>query len=140
MTPADRIRVCAKCGTKVYFDNGMVTFACLCGESGWKWMDVLTPTEEEKYVRDRLDFVRVLHDGEIRLLEEMGPWFYNWHEAYLFTLGREKQIARCERGIGLLKEVLPGDMRHDAEETIIAGEILAREQAALAERKKGWKG
>jgi len=113
--------------------------------------NTMKPGEEEKYVRAHWESPHWTHipgygwvvqnysDGATFLASYLRTKKLATHAAYLFTVERKKQIARRERGIGLLKEVLPGDGWHDAEEVVIAGEILAREQAALAEMKKGWR-
>lgn len=40
-------RVCAECGEWVYYDNGDVTFHCLCS-AGWKWVEIQMEHEEPK--------------------------------------------------------------------------------------------
>ena len=53
---------------------------------------------------------------------------------------REKQIAARERAVSLLKGMLLHPMaKHYDEDADTLREILAREQAALAELKKGMK-
>lgn len=36
-------RVCAKCETWVYYDNGDCTFHCHCHDAGWKWSVPVDP-------------------------------------------------------------------------------------------------
>lgn len=64
----------------------------------------------------------------------------DWHTAAEFTIRRQEEIRRRTIGLGLLKECMPGDGWHSAEQVVIAGEIYTREQAALAELQRGWKG
>jgi hypothetical protein len=144
------IRSCETCDW--IRDNGLIKAGC-CDPANdcsglpdfdhWRKKQ-LTPAEEQQYVRDHWKFVF----GQERyvciywsdfMTSNSEIFSGSWHEAYLFTLEQEKQIARREKSVGMLKECLPGDGWHDAEEVVIAGEILAREQAALAEMKKGWR-
>jgi hypothetical protein len=59
--------------------------------------------------------------------------FNSWHAAYLFTKRREAEIADVEEEIGFLGG--PYCLECPSVER-----ILAREQAALAGLKRGWKG
>lgn len=59
--------------------------------------------------------------------------------AYEFTIQRQEEIRRRTIGLGLLKECMPGDGWHSAEQVVIAGEIYTREQAALADLQRGMK-
>ena len=156
MTP-EIIRSCETCDWRrdtIFIKGGCCDPANDCsGLPGFDhWIKKqLTPAEEEKYVQSHWSSPHWTHipgygwvvqnysDGMTVLASYLRTKKLATHAVYLFTVERKKQIARRERGIGLLKEVLPGDVWHDAEEVVIAGEILACEQAALAEMKKGWR-
>lgn len=112
-------------------------------------MKQFTPVEEEAYVRARWNSVRFkpVDAGLSYRVTMSGAWIETIgnlndaaHAAFLFTKQREAEIHRREISIGLCKECLPGDGWHDAEQVAIAGEIIAREQADLAELRRGWKG
>jgi phage terminase Nu1 subunit (DNA packaging protein) len=94
----------------------------------------MTPAEEEAYVRAR--WIRVTNHGAYIVIRNVFRFcsesFIDWHAAYLFTVQREAEIADVKEEIELLESLSITDYRRG-----IA--ILAREQAALAELKKGWK-
>jgi hypothetical protein len=97
----------------------------------------LTPVEEEEYVRSRWNDVMEDHEGWLFLGCHDGDDHscLNIHEAFLFTVQREADIADIQAEIAWLewpstKNNSIGDLRE---------RILAREQAVLAELRRGWK-
>jgi hypothetical protein len=109
----------------------------------------LTPAEEEAYVRARWEGTVVRLRDSTTMDKGCGlllggthgiyPWTENWstvwHAAYLFTRQREAEIAQRERGIAWLGNLLSGI--HQVPDEVV--DIIAREQTAIAELKRGTK-
>ena len=106
----------------------------------------------EKFVRDHWEsvnwgmrdlagknFAVIVYDDDVGTGFTGNTQSEAWKSAAKFTRERLKQIYRMDIGIGLLQECLPGEGWHNDDDVLIAGEILAREQAALAELKRGMK-
>jgi hypothetical protein len=88
----------------------------------------MTPAEEEAHVRSSWVDAEVLSSGEI-VIDRL---IYSRHSAFLFTKQREAEIADVEEEIGFLGG--PYCLECPSVER-----ILAREQAVLAELRRGWK-
>ena len=122
----------------------------------------MTPQEEREYVESAWTAIR--NDGTRRHpdLELGGTWIPRsdaewdeaWHAAYLFTVERQRQIAEVKEEIVVLKPFAEGRTEEAlttmpvwANDTIPAllaagraiQRTLLREQAALAELKRGLK-
>jgi hypothetical protein len=106
---------------------------CMCPECQKAFVhDALTPAEEA-YVRERWTFVIHSPNREIVLCNSGSPVpFDNWRAAYLFTKKREEEIADLEVDIEWLED-------QNSFEVPQLKRILAREQASLAELKRGMK-
>ena len=108
-------------------------------------MHELTKAEKEAYVRGKWENV-IVCDGSYRsyargtvLFNWANHKFYefaDWDAAYAFTLAREEEVRQVEEEVALLK-----GWRY-VQEGISpqATRILAREQAALDELKRGMRG
>lgn len=105
----------------------------------------LTPVDDEAYVRARWVCISAYGDGLLFIYfgknnKSASKEFIDWHHAYLFTVQREAEIAELEQEIEFLKRVETyGSFVVSIWQTTRL-RILAREQAALAELLRGWKG
>jgi hypothetical protein len=112
----------------------------------------MTPAKEEAYVRERWKVIEVTNTyaGTHCAVEAWSVWLpcgwrssvgsisadaQMWHDAYLFTVKREAEIADIQAEIAWLewpstKNNSIGDIRE---------RIIAREQSALAELRRGMK-
>ena len=101
-------------------------------------MPEMTLAEEEAYVRAR--WVDVCFGVMIFF---SGKWhsFDDWHSAYLFTVQQETEIADLKEEVRFVDGLLDSWMSpgNDYGGTVSMGRILAREQAALAELRRGMK-
>jgi hypothetical protein len=107
------------------------------GKKDGKKMSELTPAEEEAYVKACWinPALPCMRGAEFKVLPTMTKRSMI-HEAYLFTVQREEEIADIQAEIAWLewssiKNNSIGNIRE---------RILSREQAALAELRRGWKG
>ena len=115
----------------------------------------MTSAEEEAYVRGRWERVHVKDDQEMEESEDI--WFRIWigpdkgdvlfdcgaptkeeviHRAYLFTERREAEIADIVDEITSLRSIAYSTNVISAS---VCERIIAREQAVLAELRRGWK-
>ena len=107
---------------------------------------------DEAYVRSK--WVRVLNHGTrrhpipilngVEVKIPFAEWDEGWKAAAAFTLQREEEIRQVEEEISLLLNSMPLQVVVIGNTPIpdvqaARSRILAREQAALAELKKGWK-
>ena len=102
----------------------------------WEWVTCFPLDPENDTWLVQVPDARILYIHEFYGKTEAKAW----HAAAEFTIQRQEEIRRRTIGLGLLKECMPGDGWHSAEQVVIAGEIYTREQAALAELQRGWKG
>lgn len=96
----------------------------------------LTAQQEYEYVESRWSDYRAMTYGRLDICDMEGEMDY--HAAYLFTKERERQIAEVEEEVALLEAeaaLWPNFYKQQA----AYSRILAREQAALAELKRGMK-
>lgn len=95
-----------------------------------------TPAENQQFVRDH--WVRVWINTRTKEPRIDDTFFLTWDEAAEFTEQRLKDVRKVEMELALLRGLLflliaePGDMT-----TPIWTRVLAREQAALDDLKKG---
>lgn len=108
-----------------------------------------TAIENEEYVRSRWDpnlfngglyFYEGARSYHLRLGSKRFEYTQKtkaecWSAAYAFTLEREEQIRQVEEEIALMEFIVQA--QDEFNDIVAAKRILAREQAALAELKKG---
>jgi hypothetical protein len=118
----------------------------------------MTPAEEEACVRSRWERVHIIDNQEMDDTDDL--WYRIWigsgdsrsevfdhgsptraetiHAAYLFTVKRFAEIVDIEEEIQWLN--WPSIVSASWDDPARRLKIIAREQAALAELLRGWKG
>lgn len=117
----------------------------------------MSTKEHEEYVRSKWEDCG--SSGPVQFAEHWQVWcdayFFceeteqqAWSLAYAFTLEREEQIRCIKREIEVLQNVVAGYLgyithrfnpEHDSRQAYTLARVIAREQAALAELKRGMK-
>ena len=95
----------------------------------------LTPAEEEAYVVARWSDYHVMTYGRFDICDMDGDM--DWHAAYLFTKQLEAEIAQRSEDAKFLQMIIDTTAKGKCLQSLHS--IIAREQAALAELRRGWK-
>lgn len=101
-------------------------------------MKQMTPAEERQYVQDHWNDCQ--YGIMIYCCDNGLPiaWhsFLSWHEAYLFTVQRERRIEDVKEEIEAVRSIAYSTNVISAS---VCERILAGKRAALAELRRGWK-